>query len=76
MQPTNEDRRETTVTTLPTLAQVHFHELNAIVRGELYRRGDSQYVTVHVWYPLGIVLIHPSVILDFTNIHACSTETF
>jgi hypothetical protein len=75
MQPTKEDRRATTVTTLPTLAQVHFDELKASVRGELYRRGDSQYVIAHAWYPLGNVLI-PLSILVFTNTHACSTETF
>ncbi|KAI0253771.1 hypothetical protein BJV78DRAFT_167782 [Lactifluus subvellereus] len=43
MQPMEVDHRTTTVITLPTLAQTHFDELKANVRGELYRRGDQHF---------------------------------
>lgn len=33
-----------TMTALPTLAQAHFDELTKTVRGEVYRRGDHQFV--------------------------------
>jgi hypothetical protein len=46
MEPT-ERSHSTTATTAAslTLAQAHFDELAANVRGEVYRRGDGQYVT-------------------------------
>jgi hypothetical protein len=33
-----------TMTDLPTLDQAHFDELTQTVRGDVYRRGDHQYV--------------------------------
>ena len=37
-------RTTNTMTDLPTLGQAHFDELTQTVRGEVYRRGDHQYV--------------------------------
>jgi hypothetical protein len=37
-----------TMTDLPTLDQAHFDELTQTVRGEVYRRGDHQYVIANV----------------------------
>ena len=36
------------MTASPTLAQAHFDELTKTVRGEVYRRGDHQFVTAGV----------------------------
>ena len=33
-----------TMTDLPTLDQAHFDELTQTIRGEVYRRGNHQYV--------------------------------
>lgn len=44
MQLNDQPQNRTTATDLPTLAQALFDELTAIVRGEVYRRGESQYV--------------------------------
>ena len=45
-----------TVTALPTLAQAYFDELTQSVRGEVYRRGNDQYVVASVC-SLFVVLI-------------------
>ena len=37
-----------TMADLPTLGQAHFLELRQTVRGEVYRRGDRQYVIADV----------------------------
>jgi hypothetical protein len=37
-----------TMTTLPTLDQSYFDELTQSVRGEVYRRGDHQYVIASI----------------------------
>jgi hypothetical protein len=37
-----------TMADLPTLDQAHFDELTRTLRGEVYRRGDRQYVIVNV----------------------------
>ena len=47
-----------TITALPTLAQTHFDELTKTVRGEVYRRGDHQFVIADVCGLL-VVLISP-----------------
>jgi hypothetical protein len=50
MEPTEQQSHSTTATTTMTtaplaLAQALFDELVASVRGEVYRRGDDQYVS-------------------------------
>jgi hypothetical protein len=37
-----------TMTDLPTLDQAHFDELTQTVRGDVYRRGDHQYVIANI----------------------------
>ena len=37
-----------TMTNLRTLDQAHFDELTQTVRGDVYRRGDHQYVIANV----------------------------
>lgn len=44
MQPIEDDCTTASVTALPTLAQAYFDELKVNLRGEVYRRGDHQYV--------------------------------
>ena len=45
MQLTEQSPSTTKTTTVsPTLAQAHFDELTETVRGEVYRRGDHQFV--------------------------------
>ena len=78
MQPTEQSRDTTTTiaTPLPTLAQAHFDELTANVRGDVYRRGDRQYVTVA---SLGLSTVVPHFLcphLVFKSTRACLMETF
>jgi len=77
MEPTEQSHSTTTTTTAsPTLAQALFDELTANVRGEVYRRGDGQYVTAA---SLGLLTLVPHFLcppLVTKSTHACSTETF
>jgi hypothetical protein len=75
MELTDQPHSTTTMTDLPTLAQAHFDELTASVRGEVYRRGDHQYVTASL-HLLIVVLILSVPRLDFKSTHAYSMETF
>jgi len=60
MQPNDQPHNRTTATALPTLAQALFDELTATVRGEVYPRGESQYV-IHKPPSLGLLFLFPLV---------------
>ena len=76
MQPIEQSHNTTTTTPLPTLAQAHFDELTANVRGEVYRRGDRQYVAAASF---GLLTVVPYFLCPrpvFKSTHACLMETF
>ena len=63
-----------TMAALPTLAQAYFDELTETVRGEVYRRGDHQFV---LRASVAIFCTHflcPH--SGFKSTHAYSMETF
>jgi len=76
MQPIEQSHNTTTTTPFPTLAQAHFDELTANVRGEVYCRGDGQYVTAA---SLGLLTVVHHFFCPrpaFKSTHACLMETF
>lgn len=78
VEPTEQSRNTTTTTTtaLPTLAQAHFDELTANVRGEVYRRGDRQYVTAASVGLFTVVAHFLCPHLVFKSTRACLMEMF
>ena len=59
---------------LPTLAQAYFDELTEIARGEVYRRGDHQFVL-----RASVAIFHTHFLCPhsgFKSIRAYSMETF
>ena len=75
MQPTEHSLNTTTTTALPSLAQAHFDELTANVRGEVFRRGDRLYVSTTSLGPLTVVPHFLCLRLVFRSTHACLMET-
>ena len=75
MEPTDQPHCTTTMTDLPTLAQARFDQLTESVRGEVYRRGDHQYVTASL-HLLILILILSVPRSGFKSTHACLMETF
>lgn len=63
-----------TMADLPTLDQAHFAELTQTVRGEVYHRGNHQYVIANICSIIRAQFLCSY--LGFKSIHAYSMETF